>query len=77
VVGVDALATSCPLCEFNLGKQQAELISNRKISKQIPTFYFTQLMAIAFGLAPETCLFELNDPASIDLLTEKKCIGAM
>ncbi len=76
-VGVDALATSCPLCEFNLGKQQAELISNRKISKQIPTFYFTQLMAIAFGLAPETCLFELNDPAGVDLLTNKKCIGAM
>jgi len=76
-VGVDALATSCPLCEFNLGKQQAELLSNGKISKQIPTFYFTQLMAIAFGLAPETCLFELNNPAGVDLLTHKKCIGAI
>jgi len=77
VVGADALATSCPLCEFNLGKQQLEMISKRKISKQIPTFYFTQLMALAFGLDPETCLFELNDPAGVDLLSHKKCIGAV
>jgi heterodisulfide reductase subunit B len=75
-VGVEALATSCPLCEYNLGKQQSELIKGKKISKQIPTFYFTQLMAIAFGLDPETCLFELNDPAGVDLLNAKKCIGA-
>jgi heterodisulfide reductase subunit B len=75
VVGVDALSTSCPLCEFNLGKNQDALIRQQKIFKKIPTFYFTQLMAIAFGLDPKTCLFELNDPASVDLLTTKKCIG--
>jgi len=75
-VEADALATSCPLCEYNLGKKQDELMLNKKIIKQVPTFYFTQLMAIAFGLDPETCLFALNDPASVDLLTRIKCIGA-
>ncbi|MBW2143917.1 MAG: CoB--CoM heterodisulfide reductase iron-sulfur subunit B family protein [Deltaproteobacteria bacterium] len=75
VAGVDALATSCPLCEFNLGKNQDALIQQQKIFKKIPTFYFTQLMAIAFGLDSKTCLFELNDPAGVDLLTTKECIG--
>ena len=72
IVGADALATSCPLCEFNLGKKQGELMREQKISKQIPTFYFTQLMAIALGVAAESCLFELNNPACVDLLTSKR-----
>jgi len=75
VVGVDALVTSCPLCEFNLGKNQDVLIQQQKIFKKIPTFYFTQLMAVAFGLDSKDCLFELNDPAGVDLLTAKKFIG--
>lgn len=62
--GVDALAMSCPLCEFNIGKRQDG-----------PVFYFTQLLAIALGLDPETCHFELNNKASIELLRDKKLLG--
>jgi len=69
--GAEALATSCPLCEFNLGKKQSEFIKDHKDSKNIPTFYFTQLMAIALGLGPEICNFELNEPSAIKLLKSK------
>ncbi len=69
--GAEALVLSCPLCEFNLGKRQVTLLEKRMITKGIPSFYFTQLLAIALGLAPEVCRFELNEKASFELLKEK------
>ena len=74
--GIEALATSCPLCEYNLGKQQQQMIDKGNIAKNIPTYYFTQLLAIALGLDSQTCHFELNDPISADLLKSKKCLAA-
>lgn len=65
---VEALATSCPLCEFNLGKRQGLLMEEKKIKKEIPTFYFTQLLAVALGIDPEVCRFDLNASASLELL---------
>lgn len=69
--GAEALATSCPLCEYNLGKKQGDLIRGQKIAEKIPTFYFTQLLAIALGLSPAVCRFDLNDPAVVELLKSK------
>jgi heterodisulfide reductase subunit B len=69
--GAEALVLSCPLCEFNLGRRQITLLEKRMISREIPTFYFTQLLAIALGLAPEICRFELNEKASYELLKSK------
>ncbi len=74
--GVEALATSCPLCEYNLGKQQKPLMEKGKISKNVPTFYFTQLLAMALGVDPQECHFELNDDKSVELLEAKKCLAA-
>jgi len=74
--GVEALATSCPLCEYNLGKQQQQMIDKGKIATTIPTYYFTQLLAVALGLDAEHCHFELNDPQSAGLLRDKKCLAA-
>ncbi len=71
ITEVEALATSCPLCEYNLGKSQGKLLQDQKITQKIPTFYFTQLMAVAFGIDPEVCHFELNDIATVDLLKSK------
>ncbi|MBL7174326.1 MAG: CoB--CoM heterodisulfide reductase iron-sulfur subunit B family protein [Desulfobacteraceae bacterium] len=70
-VGAEALVLSCPLCEYNLGKKQETLLKEERISKSIPTFYFTQLLAIALGLSPESCHFDLNEKASIELLKSK------
>ncbi len=55
--GADALAMSCPLCEFNIGKTEGGV-----------AFYITQLLALALGLDSKTCHFELNNRASMDLL---------
>jgi len=74
--GIEALATSCPLCEYNLGKQQQEMMQKGNIETNIPTYYFTQLLAVALGLDSESCHFELNDPISAELLKSKKCLAA-
>jgi heterodisulfide reductase subunit B len=76
VAGIEALATSCPLCEYNLGKQQQQMIEKGRIATNIPTYYFTQLLAVALGLDVENCHFELNDPLSAELLKSKKCLAA-
>ena len=44
----DAIATLCPLCQFNLEAFEGEAGDSRKFN--MPVLYFTQLMAIAFGM---------------------------
>jgi heterodisulfide reductase subunit B len=48
--GADAVATNCPLCQFNLDKQQAEMQKLHAGYRPIPVFYFSQLMGLALGL---------------------------
>jgi len=69
--GIEALATSCPLCEFNLGKQQGELLKQELIPRSVPTFYFTQLLALALGVDDDACKFELNDSSTVEYLKSK------
>lgn len=58
--GAEALVLTCPLCDFNLGQGQKTLVKERSGFKGMPFFYFTQLLALALGLDPEICRFELN-----------------
>lgn len=74
--GIEALATSCPLCEYNLGKQQQLMLENGRIARNVPTYYFTQLLAVALGLDSLVCHFELNSRSSVDLLRDKNCLAA-
>ncbi|MCE5336391.1 MAG: CoB--CoM heterodisulfide reductase iron-sulfur subunit B family protein [Desulfobacteraceae bacterium] len=69
--GAEALILSCPLCEYNLAKKQAELVSSGKISKKLPVYYFTQLLAIALGLGPEASRLDLNEAGSVEFLKAK------
>ncbi len=41
--GAEAIVTACPLCQMNLEMRQTE-------KPQVPIFYFTELMGLAFGL---------------------------
>lgn len=66
--GADALILSCPLCEYNLARKQRELVQNGKIAKKLPVFYFTQLLAIALGLGPESYRLDLSDVSTIECL---------
>lgn len=74
--GIEALATSCPLCEYNLGKQQQQMLTKGNIEKNVSTYYFTQLLAVALGLDVQLCHFELNDKGSIALLEDKNYLVA-
>lgn len=69
--GAETLATSCPLCEFNLGKQQDALLQQGKISDNVPTLYFTQLLAMALGVDRNDCHLELNHAKAVELLETK------
>jgi len=74
--GAEAIITSCPLCEYNLGKRQDDALRKHSELTEIPTYYFTQLLALALGLGTETCHFELNRPASLELMETKDYLTA-
>jgi len=50
--GADVIATICPLCQFNLDAYH-DKIERRWGPARVSTVYFTQLMGLAFGFAPE------------------------
>ena len=58
--GADIIVTCCPLCAFNLDFRQKEVKKIHKDFKQIPVVYYTQLMAIAFGLETQVHGFDSN-----------------
>jgi heterodisulfide reductase subunit B len=69
--GAEALVLTCPLCDYNLGRAQKDLAEKQNGSKEMPLFYFTQLLALALGLGPQVCHFELNHGSPESLLREK------
>lgn len=75
--GADAIALSCPLCEFNLGTRQAEILAGREGTSAIPTFYFSQLLAVALGLEPELYRLDLSGAGAGQLLESRNLIGAV
>ena len=70
--GADAIALSCPLCDFNLDERQKDVEEKYHDFEKMPVFYFTQLMAIAFGLDEKVCRFDLNYVNPIPLLKDMK-----
>ena len=71
--GGDAIMLSCPLCRFNLdvrGKEAEKIYNNYR---QLPVYYYTQLLAVALGLDPKYYGFEehMVDPV---LLLKKRGI---
>ena len=69
--GADLLVTACPLCEYNLGPRQTQIKKQYPTFDSVPVVYFTQLMALAFGLDEEATGFTANEPDPTSLLTEK------
>lgn len=57
--GAEAIAVACPLCHTNLDARQFQM----KLDEPMPVLYFTQLMALAFGLEKSAALHKnLTDP---------------
>jgi heterodisulfide reductase subunit B len=57
--GADLLAVACPMCHANIDGRQAQMEG----LEPMPALYFTQLMALAFGMSEEAALkFNMVDP---------------
>ena len=48
--GAESVVTNCPLCQFNLDQQQAQMRKMHAGYQPVPIFYFSQLMGLALGL---------------------------
>jgi heterodisulfide reductase subunit B len=48
--GANAIAVGCPLCQANLDGRQIQINEKYGTEFNIPIFYFTELMSIAFGV---------------------------
>ena len=74
--GAEALVLACPLCDFNLGRRQDQILQKYENATEVPVYYFTQLLAVALGVAPEAVGLELNRASARTLLAEKQFISA-
>ncbi len=48
--GANAIAVGCPLCHSNLDMRQQQINEKFGTDLNVPVFYFTELMGIAFGI---------------------------
>jgi heterodisulfide reductase subunit B len=55
--GAHAIVVACPLCQSNLDMRQHDIEKKYKVKYDLPVFYLTQLMAIAFGFPKEKMMF--------------------
>jgi heterodisulfide reductase subunit B len=51
--GAAIIATACPLCQVNLECYQKQINSDFGTSYNVPVLYFTQLVGLALGVAPD------------------------
>ena len=54
--GAEAMVVACPLCHSNLDARQFQM----KLEEPMPVLYFTQLMALAFGLPEQAAALNKN-----------------
>ena len=47
---VDCIVVACPMCHVNLDTRQDKIIQQFDIPDEIPIYYITQLMGLAFGI---------------------------
>ena len=75
-VGAEAVVTACPLCHMNLDLRQRQAA---RISKKsffgLPVFYYTQLIALAFGLPKNAMRLDklaVNPYPLLDKIAERR-----
>ncbi|MCZ7543259.1 MAG: heterodisulfide reductase-related iron-sulfur binding cluster [Anaerolineae bacterium] len=65
--GADVIALACPMCHANLDGRQFQM----DLAQTIPVLYFTQLMALAFGLGARAAALHKNLVDPRPLLEER------
>ncbi len=72
---VDIIMVSCPLCQFNLDRRQKEARELNSSLPEVPVVYFTQLMALAFGIDHKQLGFQDHFIDPTPILTKRKLVG--
>jgi len=72
--GADCIAVACPLCHANLDGRQLQM---KDLEQKMPILYFTQLMALAFGVEPKAAGLHKNLVDPFPLLREKGFVSPM
>jgi heterodisulfide reductase subunit B len=57
-VGADCIVTACPMCHSNLDTRQGQIKAKFGESFDMPIFYVTELMGLAFGFTPKELLLD-------------------
>jgi heterodisulfide reductase subunit B len=73
----DAIVLSCPMCEYNLGTRQPDVLACSEGLTPVPTYYFTQLLGVALGLDEDLYRLDLNGEAARSLLAARNLIAAV
>ncbi len=73
-VGAEAIVIACPLCSTNLDVRQRQIAEQSGEDLQIPILYFTELMGLAFGIAPAKLGLDKH-AVSVDALLKAKGLG--
>jgi heterodisulfide reductase subunit B len=64
----DIMVTVCPMCQMNLDAYQGETNRYFGTNYHMPIVFFTQLMAVAFGVDPKDAGFGLELTSAKDAL---------
>lgn len=64
----DLMVTVCPMCQLNLDAYQGEANRHFGTNYHMPIVFFTQLMAVAFGIDPKEAGFGLELTSAKDAL---------
>lgn len=72
--GAEAVVVACPLCAFNLDHRQKRTVQLYPEFKNLPIFYFTQMLAIALGCPEESLRLDLHDVDPKPVLKKKGLI---
>jgi heterodisulfide reductase subunit B len=75
-VGAEAIVVACPLCQANLDMRQRQTGKVYGQDYNLPIFYFTQLLGLAFGLEPASLGLEKHTISAGSLLLEKGILAA-
>ena len=69
--GADCVLVACPLCFMNLDMRQKEIGQLDNTDYQLPIFYFTEFMGLAFGYSTKELFLNKHFVDATKLLNEK------
>ena len=69
--GAECIVTSCPLCWMNLDMREEKINQEHGTNYQLPVYFFTELLALAFGATPEQAGITRHFVPAVDFALSK------